>query len=117
MSFDDAVHIARIGNKDTAAILLREEFGRLQSPAQRVDLCRWIAECFEGLRDYASAAEWHEMTGLFLLGETSSDEANALRALPEYEKALAHYSICEDDEKVEFCSSVMAQLRRCFSAS
>lgn len=117
MSLGDGASTAGIGNQEVAAILLREELGKLRSSEQRVDLCRWIAERFEELSDYASAAEWHEMTGLFLLRETSSDEANAMRALPEYEKALAYYSICEDEEKVELCSSVIAQFRRCFSAS
>lgn len=117
MSFSEVLNMARIGQKDVATILLKEEFGRLQSPEQRVNLCRWIADCFEGLGDYESAAEWREMTGLLCLGETSSDVANAIRALPEYEKARSFYTMCEDEEKVELCSSVIAQLARCFVAS
>lgn len=117
MSFSDALHLAKSGQSDAAAILLKEEFVKLQSPEQRVNLCRWIATCFEGLEDYSGAAEWYEMTGLLSLGETSSDAANAIRALPEYEKALAFYAMCEDDEKVQLCSSVIAQLKGCFVAS
>jgi hypothetical protein len=117
MSFSDVLRLAKIGMKDAATILLREEFGKMQSPEQRVDLCRWIASCFEGLQDYASAAEWYEMTGLLSLGETSSDAANAIRALPEYEKARDYYTTCGDEEKVELCTSVIAQLNKCFVAS
>ena len=117
MSFSDALQMATMGKRDVAAILLKEEFGKLQSPEQRVNLCRWIAECFEGLGDYASAAEWYEMSGLLSLGETSSDVANAIRALPEYEKARAFYAMCEDEEKVALCSSVIEQLNKCFVAS
>jgi hypothetical protein len=117
MSFSDALQLATIGKRDVAAILLKEEFGKLQSPEQRVDLCRWIASCFEGLGDYGSAAEWYEMSGFLSLGETSSDVANAIRALPEYEKARAFYVMCEDEEKVELCSSVIEQLNKCFVAS
>jgi hypothetical protein len=117
MSFSDALHLAKIGRSDAAAILLREEFGKLQSPEQRVNLCKWIASCFEGLEEYESAAEWYEMTGLLSLGETSSDAANAIRALPEYEKAREFYTLCADDEKVEVCSSVISQLNKCFVAS
>lgn len=117
MSFSDVLHMARLGKADVTAVLLKEEFVRLQSPEQRVDLCRWIAACFEGLQDYGSAAEWYEMTGLLSLAETSSDAANAIRALPEYEKARAFYSMCDDEEKVELCSSVIAQLKGCFVAS
>src|SRR5579871_636400 len=109
MSFSDVLNMAKIGKRDVAAILLKEEFGKLQSPEQRVNLCKWIAVCFEALEEYGSAAEWHEMTGLLSLGETSSDIANAIRALPEYEKARAFYTMAEDEEKVELCSSVIAQ--------
>jgi len=117
MSFSDVLQMAQMGKRDVAAILLKEEFGKLQSPEQRVNLCRWIASCFEGLEEYESAAEWYEMSGLLSLGETTSDVANAIRALPEYEKARAYYAICEDEEKVELCSSVIAQLNKCFVAS
>jgi hypothetical protein len=117
MSFFDVLQLARMGKRDVAAILLKEEFGKLQSPEQRVDLCKWIASCFEGLEEYGSAAEWYEMTGLLSLGETSSDAANAIRALPEYEKARGFYTICEDEEKVELCTSVISQLNKCFVAS
>src|SRR5271169_5252945 len=117
MSFSDVLQMATIGKRDVAAILLKEEFGKLQSPEQRVNLCKWIAACFEGLEDYASAAEWYEMCGLLSLGETSSDVANAIRALPEYERARAYYTLCEDEEKVELCSSVIEQLKKCFVAS
>ena len=117
MSFSDALQMATIGKRDVAAMLLKEEFVKLQSPEQRVNLCRWIAACFEGLGDYGSAAEWYEMSGLLSLGETSSDVANAIRALPEYEKARAYYVMCEDEEKVELCSSVIEQLNKCFVAS
>ncbi len=117
MSFSDVLQMARIGKRDVAASLLKEEFGKLQSPEQRVDLCKWIAVCFENLEDYGSAAEWYEMTGLLSLGETSSEIANATRALPEYEKARTYYTMCEDDEKVELCSSVIEELNRVFAAS
>jgi hypothetical protein len=117
MSFSDVLQMAQIGKRDVAAILLKEEFGKLQSPEQRVNLCKWIAACFEGLEDYSSAAQWYEMCGLLSLGETSNDAANAIRALPEYEKARAYYTMCEDEEKVELCSSVISQLNKCFVAS
>jgi hypothetical protein len=117
MGFSDVLQMAMMGKRDVAAVLLKEEFGRLQSPEQRVDLCRWIAACFEGLEDFGSAAEWYEMTGLLSLGETSSDPANAIRALPEYEKARSFYLVCGDEEKVETCTSIIAQLNRCFVAS
>ena len=117
MSFSDVLNLAKIGMKDAAANLLKEEFVKLQSPEQRVDLCKWIASCFEGIEEFESAAEWYEMTGLLSLGETSSETANAIRALPEYEKARTYYKMCGDEERAAICSSIISQLNGCFVAS
>jgi hypothetical protein len=117
MSFSEVLRMIGLGKRDVAATLLKEEFGKLQSPEQRVELCKWIAVCFEGLADYSSAGEWYEMAGILSVGETSSEAANALRALPELEKARACYAQCEDDDKAENCDSLMRHLSKCFVAS
>ena len=117
MSFSEVLRMAGLGKREIAATLLKEEFGKLQSPEQRVELCRWIAVCFEGLADYQSAGEWYEMAGILALGETSSDVANALRAIPELEKARGCYGQCEDDDKVEGCDSLIRHLGQCFAGS
>lgn len=117
MSASDLLQMARLGRRDAATSLLREEFGRLQSPEQRVELCRWIALCFEGLEDYANAGEWYEMAGYLSLTQTSSEIANAIRALPEYERARTCYTACEDYERMDSCSSMIARLNTMFAAS
>ena len=117
LSFSEALQLVKIGKRDMATTMLREEFGKLQSPEQRVELCKWIAVCFEGLEDYNSAGEWHEMAGFLSLTQTSSDVANAMRALPEYQKARLCYSNCEDDERAGVCATMIDQLNHAFAAA
>ncbi len=52
LTVSEALDLARIGNREAAANALKQEFQRLQSPDQKVELCEWIASCFEKLNDY-----------------------------------------------------------------
>jgi tetratricopeptide (TPR) repeat protein len=117
VSVSEAFDLARSGNKQAAANALKQEFQRLQSPDQKVELCEWIASCFENLRDYEQAAEWYEMAGALSLSETGSPLANALMAIKEYERALTCRERGDDPEQIEECLRMIRDLRRTYSAS
>jgi tetratricopeptide (TPR) repeat protein len=117
VSVSEAFDLARSGNREAAANVLRQEFQRLQSPNQKVELCEWIAACFENLDDYEQAAEWYEMAGTLSLSETGSPLANALMAITEYEKALYCREKGDDPEPIEECIRVISDLRHVYSAS
>lgn len=117
VSVSEVFDLARSGERDTAASALKQEFQRLQSPEQRVQLCEYIAGCFEYLNDFGQAAEWYEMAGLLSLSETGSDLINALMALEQYEKALSCHEQGEDEESVQKCLQIIEELRRCYAAA
>jgi tetratricopeptide (TPR) repeat protein len=117
VSVAEAFDLARSGNRDVAAKVLKQEFMRLQSAEQKVELCEWIANCFENLHDYEQAGEWYEMAGALSLAETGAPLTNALMALREYERALACYEEGDDEESTEECMQVISELRRAYSAS
>ncbi len=117
VSVSEAFDLARSGRKEAAADALKQEFQRLQSPDQKVELCEWIASCFENLRDYEQAAEWYELAGALSLSETGSPLSNALMALKEYERALACRERGDDEESLEACISVIRDLRRAYAAA
>lgn len=117
MSVSEVFDLARSGDPSTAASVLKQEFQRLQSPEQRVQLCEWIASCFENLSDFGQAAEWYEMAGLFSLSETGSTLINALMALEQYEKALSCHEMGEDEESVQKCLQIIEELRRSYAAA
>lgn len=117
VSVSEAFELAWAGNKDAAANALRQEFQKLQAPNQKVELCEWIATCFEKLDDYEQAAEWYEMAGTLLLSQTGSPLANALMAISEYERALYCRERGDDPELVQECLRVISDLRHVYSAS
>ena len=117
VSVSEAFDLARSGNRKAAANALKQEFQRLQSSDQKVELCEWIADCFQNLHDYEQAAEWYEMAGALSLSETGSPLANALAAITEYERALTCRERGEDPESIEECLLVLRDLRRAYSAS
>lgn len=117
VSVTEAFELARSGNREAAANVLKQEFLRLQSSDQKVELCEWIANCFENLHDYGQAAEWYEMAGALSLSETGSPLTNALMALREYERALACHEKGDDEESLVECIRVISDLRHAYSAS
>jgi tetratricopeptide (TPR) repeat protein len=117
VSVTEAFDLAKTGNREAAANALKQEFLRLQSSDQKVELCEWIANCFETLRDYDQAAEWYETAGALTLTETGSPLINSLMALKQYERALACRERGEDSESLEACLRVIRDLRHAYSAS
>jgi tetratricopeptide (TPR) repeat protein len=113
----DAFDLARSDNHEAAANVLKQEFLKLQSSDQKVELCEWIANCFENLQDYGQAAEWYEMAGALSLTEMGSPLINAMMALREYERALECHERGEDEESAEACLRVISDLRHVYSAS
>jgi tetratricopeptide (TPR) repeat protein len=113
----EAFDLARSGNREAAADVLKQEFLRLQSTDQKVELCEWIANCFESLNDFEQAADWYEMAGALSLSERGSPLTNALMALKHYERALACHERGDDSETVEECLRIIRDLRHAYSAS
>jgi tetratricopeptide (TPR) repeat protein len=113
----EAFDLARTGNREAAASVLKQEFQRLQSSDQKVELCEWIAVCFESLSDFGQAADWYEMAGSLSLSETGAPLTNALMALRHYERALVCRQQSDDAEAIEECIQVIKDLRHAYSAS
>jgi tetratricopeptide (TPR) repeat protein len=117
VSVSEVFDLARSGERDTAASVLKQEFQRLQTSEQKVQLCEWIASCFENLQDYEQAAEWYEMAGLLSLSETGSTLINALMALDQYEKALSCHEQGDDEESILKCIQIIGELKHTYAAA
>ncbi len=114
----EAIELAKTGNSRAAADLLQGEFETFQAPERMVELCEWIATCFEGLDDFVQAGNWYEMAGELILAERSAIyPVRAIRAADEYEKALLCYRRAEDEEFVERCNQVVRELRSSCASS
>jgi hypothetical protein len=117
-SISEAYDLAKLGNQTGAAEILRHEFEKLQSPGRRIDLCEWIADCFERLQDYIQAGNWYEMAGELILAQVgSSMPAAVVTAFREYERALECYELGNEVGDVERCDQILKMLRLSFASS
>jgi tetratricopeptide (TPR) repeat protein len=117
-SISEAFELAKLGNQAQAAEVLRHEFEKLQSPGRRIDLCEWIADCFEKLQEYTQAGNWYEMAGELILSQVgTSMPAAVVNAFREYERALDCYERGNEAEDVERCDQILGILRRSFASS
>jgi tetratricopeptide (TPR) repeat protein len=124
-SINEAFELARLGDQTGAVELLRHEFEKLQSPARRIDLCEWIANCFEKLQDFAQAGAWYEAAGELILAQVGSPlPAAAVDAFREYRLALDCYERSDDNNDdddaagdIERCSEILARIKHSFSSS
>jgi tetratricopeptide (TPR) repeat protein len=108
----EAIELASAGNSRAATDMLREEFEKLQTPERMVELCEWIATCFENLDDYVQAGSWYEMAGELILSDRNAIyPIRAFQAVNEYERALECYYRGEEEEFIERCSAIVHQLR------
>jgi len=123
VSVAEAFDLARIGNRELAVKILKQEFQKLQSSDQKVELCEWIAGCFENIHDYGQAGEWYEMAGVLSLSHTGSPVINALMATSEYEKAIECYDLRLSDgdeeagEAIQKCLEIIRDLNHEFAAA
>ena len=119
----EAFDLARGGNRELAARILRQEFEKLQSPNQKVELCEWIANCFEDLHDFDQAADWYEMAAALSLSQTGSPLINAIMATREYEKAVECYDLRVKDgdedatESIQKCLEMIRGLNHEYAAA
>jgi len=117
-SINEAFELARLGNQRQATEILRHEFEKLQSPGRRIDLCEWIADCFEKLQEYTQAGNWYEMAGELILAQMgASTPAAVVNAFHEYERALDCYERGDEVEDVERCDQILTTLRQSFASS
>ncbi len=61
------------------------------SPQQRVEYCRWLAECNLRLEDHEEAGNWYLEAVRAILSSQADDRTKAKQALPLCAKALEAY--------------------------
>lgn len=108
-----AFRVSKMKSGRPEVYLLKQELQGLLATPRRVDLCEWIAKCFYQLEQYEEAGEWFKAAGQMILSEaTTPDLFKAMRALPEYEKALDSFEREGEADSVTECSDMLAELRR-----
>jgi hypothetical protein len=98
--------------------IAQQEINRVQPSSRFIEMCESVALSLNKLGDSDQAGNWYEIAGQLILSEVGyPTTVRALRALPEYEKALECYNQTGDGELITKCTNVIFDLRRaCASA-
>jgi hypothetical protein len=67
---------------------VRDEY---RSPAEKLECCKWLAECNQRLGDSGEAGNWYLEAARVVLSGRSDQKLKAKEALPLCEKALEAY--------------------------
>jgi hypothetical protein len=100
------IHNGEIGR--AIASLESEASSERRSPQERVEYCRWLAECHQRLGDQESSGDWYLEAVKLILMQQIDQKAKAKQALPLCEKALECYKAGGDSADV----LVAARLRQ-----
>jgi len=62
-----------------------------KTPAQRIECCKWLAECNQRLEDYQEAGNWYMEAVRIILSGQGDGRSKAKEGLPLCNKALEAY--------------------------
>ncbi len=92
MSLQEIVILIHNGEYGRAiSSLEREASDESRSPLERVDYCKWLAECNTRLEDRQEAGNWYLEAIRMILSQQIEGRLKAKQALPLCEKALECY--------------------------
>ncbi|MDA4124019.1 MAG: hypothetical protein OK438_01020 [Thaumarchaeota archaeon] len=109
MSLQEIVVLIHNGEYGRAVSSLeREVADESRSPLERVEYCKWLAECNTRLEDRQEAGNWYLEAIKMILSQQIDGRSKAKQALPLCEKALECYKQGGDSADV----LVAARLRQ-----
>ena len=111
MSMQEVVVMIHNGEYGRAISMLEGEASdEGRSPAERVEICTWLAECHQRLDDQKTSGDWYLEAVRRILSQQAVKSVKARQALPLCEKALEAYKQSGDAADV----LVAARLRQYF---
>ena len=92
MSLQEIVVMIHNGEYGRAISSLESEVSKNdRPPLERVEFCRWLAECNQRLGDTEEGGRWYLQAVRIVLSQRIDQKAKAKQALPLCEKALECY--------------------------
>ncbi len=81
-----------------------------KTPQERIECCRWLAECNHRLEDYKEAGDWYIEAVRIILSGQMDNGSKAKQALPLCNKALEAYEKGGDSADVLVAARVKQYL-------
>lgn len=92
MSLQEIVVMIHNGEYGSAISSLEHAFkGQTLTPQQKLEYCKWLAECNQRLGEAGEAGNWYVESVRIVLSQQIDDRAKAKLALPLCAKALEAY--------------------------
>ena len=92
MSLQEIVLLIHNGEYGRAiSSLEREASNESRSPLERVEYCKWLAECHQRLDDHKTSGDWYLEAVKRILSQQIDQKSKAKQALPLCERALECY--------------------------
>ena len=92
MSLQEIVVMIHDGEYGRAISSLEFEVkNETRTPAERLEYCKWLAECNHRIEDYQECGNWYLEAVRIVLAEKIDNRTKAKQALPLCDKALESY--------------------------
>jgi hypothetical protein len=80
-------------------------------PTERIEYCKWLAECNERLQDRKASGDAYLQAVKLVLGQQGDQRAKARQALPMCEKALEAFRLEGDSADVLMAARLKVYLK------
>ncbi len=109
MTLQEVVVMIHNGEYGRAISFLEHEVADgTRTPTEKLECCKWLAECNHRLEDYKESGNWYLEAVKMVLAQQGDQRAKAKQALPLCDKALECYKQQGDSSDV----LVAARLRQ-----
>jgi tetratricopeptide (TPR) repeat protein len=109
----EAIEAYRRNDWRGAARLLEEELKNPQLKHEnRIEVCEWIGQCYEGLEEYEDAGIWYEWAAKYTLeDQTKTTSARIASAVKEIDRAMECYKAEGDLNLIKHASAIKYRLQ------
>jgi tetratricopeptide (TPR) repeat protein len=92
LSLPDIISLMHRGEYRSAISLLEKGVNDKGKPIEeKVEYCRWLAECYKNLEDFKMSGDWYLEAVKNIIAQQIDMKLRAKQALPYCEKALEQY--------------------------
>ena len=92
MSLPDIITLIHRAEYRSAISLLEKGVNDKSKPLlERVEYCKWLAECYKNLEDFKTSGDWYLEVVKNILAQQTDMKLKAKQGLPYCEKALEQY--------------------------
>ncbi|MEM3404306.1 MAG: hypothetical protein QXJ17_07215 [Nitrososphaeria archaeon] len=92
MNLPEIITLIHKGDYQSAITLLEKNVeDKGKSSQEKIEYCRWLAECYKNIGDYKMSGDWYLEAVKYVLAQQLDVKIKAKQGVPFCEKALEQY--------------------------